>query len=248
MIRVLCVPRLSLRWLPSRSIEASMTCHVIYLYWQTRKLTNSNPGVDRIGAQCILSNIYQDKEKKEKDKVLSWLSWEISWVGERVDMVCCCSFFCWVTRFCLLICNALQGSLPWKKRKKVCQTWRGPKKGLSLLHQYTPCQIALRFMKSYISTPECAFYFSLLLSLDIYPSPEMLYMCVYIEPKWWISSCASCHVGDMPSDMALAPFFFPIFPPLDFFRLTRKAKKEEEKLLNMYTAYCIYTYRYLSIQ
>lgn len=105
----------------------------------------------------------------------------------------------------------------------------GAKKGSLSLHQYTPCQIALRFMKSYISTPECAFYFSLLLSLDIYPSPEMLYMCVYIEPKWWISSCASCHVGDMPSDMALAPFLLSDFSSSRLFPAkTRKAKKKKK--------------------
>jgi hypothetical protein len=120
---------------------------------------------------------------RKKDKVLlhrlsfSWSKFSRGSQPDatRVDMVCCCSFFCLaITCFCLLICNALQRL---SSSTKVCPGQR-EKKGPYTLSDFG----AVYFMKIVYNSTECAFLFFL-----YPPSPfwekKMLYMCVYIESK-----------------------------------------------------------------
>ena len=115
--------------------------------------------------------------------------------------------------------------------------------------------------KSYSSTEEkdTRFFYllSVIFNVDVYYiSPEkkkkMLYMCVYIESKWWISSCASCHVGDMPSDMALAPFLLSqIFDSDGKTSFPRRSQPEKQKRLLKHVPYvyiCILRRKLISIQ
>lgn len=147
-----------------------------------------------------------------------------------------------ITCFCLLICNALQGSLPWKKRKKVCQTWRGPKKGsltTTPVHPLSDCAALHEIV--YKSTPECAFIFSSF-SHWIYTPPPKCCTCVctlsrndgYLRVLAAMSE--TCR-ATWPLHLFFSDFSSsPLFPAK-----TRKAKKKKKKVIeHVHTAYCIY--------
>ena len=131
MIRVLCVQRDSHYALVEIAIHSGVNDTLL----QTRKYIRTPTEVDIIASTVQFFKMTNNIRKK--DKVLLHRLFSLSWRkfsrgsqpdATRVDMVCCCSFFCWaITCFCLLICNALQRlysstrdgqSLSWPEGKK----------------------------------------------------------------------------------------------------------------------------------
>lgn len=111
MIRVLCVHRDSHYALVEIAIHSGVNDTLL----QTRKYIRTPTEVDIIASTVQFFKMTNNIRKK--DKVLlhrlsfSWRKFSRGSQPDatRVDMVCCCSFFCLaITCFCLLICNALQ--------------------------------------------------------------------------------------------------------------------------------------------
>lgn len=109
-------------------------------------------------------------------------------------MVCCCSFFCWVTLFCPLICNAV---LDVRERLFFFFFFLlagNLKKGLSTLSDCCCASYENR------GCTECDF----LLILYAHPS----YPCWYCTGVPGMMDILVCQ-----SDMVFAPFLLPIRPP-----------------------------------
>lgn len=98
-------------------------------------------------------------------------------------------------------------------------------------------------MKIVYNSTECAFLFFLYPPSPFWEKKCCTCVCT-LNRKWWISSCASCHVGDMPSDMALAPFLLSqIFDSDGKTSFPHRSQPEKQKKVIEHVPY-VYIYIY----